>query len=102
MSIESSNSSRRTSSGPKVTCRHDEEAVLLTSKTEHNPARRFYRCSPQNKKLEMKVKEMDLFKIENNELEKKLKDACEKGRKEKKLLLFLCVLVLVCGWLMMA
>ncbi|CAA0815406.1 zinc ion binding [Striga hermonthica] len=179
MSSDSTNSSWKTFSGPqfrssnstKPTCRHGDEAELLTSQTETNPARRFYRCSHRNdedcqyfvwldpelppyqkgcylklksreksleeqlrckqvmekllnerlemkvkemdmlkmdnnelekkvERLEMKVKEMDMLKMKNDELEKKLKDTFEKGRKEKKLLLFLCLFVLlVYGWL---
>ncbi|GER26388.1 GRF zinc finger containing protein [Striga asiatica] len=157
MSSDSTNSSWKTFSGRKFrrsdctkpTCRHGAEAELLTSQTETNPTRRFYRFNLRNdadcryfvwldpelppyqkgcylklksqvkslkeqlrckqvvekllnEMLEMKVKEMDLLKIENDELEKKVTDTCEKGRKEKKLLLFLCLFVLlVCGCLMM-
>ncbi|CAA0828420.1 Unknown protein [Striga hermonthica] len=138
----------RSSGGMNPTCRHGVEAELLTSQTDQNPARRFYRCSlpkdqdcrffvwldaelppyqkgcylklkSQNKsleeqlrckqvmekllaeRLEMKVKEMDLLKIEIDELEKKVKECTENLRKARKMLFCFCAMVLVlCSWLM--
>ncbi|GER40900.1 GRF zinc finger family protein [Striga asiatica] len=83
----------------RVVCFYGLIANVLTSNTDKNPSRRYYRCpNEDNEDLEKTIHAMCKLQNKNEELEKAIHAMCKRKKIERKLILLVLVFCVAMYW----